>query len=365
MQVVPSAGVPVETQNSRNNLDVVVFDERTFLAFRTAPTHFASEETELHVVSSTDEETWTLEASYHLGRDLREPRFLVVDDELVLYFAVLGTSSIDFEPGGARRVTRRPDGSWTEPAEVFEDDFIPWRTRVVDGRPMAIGYTGGAGVYDVETDTASTSLPALEVQWLTTDDGWDWTPFADTAVVWTGGGSETDLALTPTGDVVAVMRNEAGDQDGFGSKICTAPAAARSDWTCSHDPRKYDSPLVFSHGGRIWLIGRRNLTPSGHYDVAEDTLDHAAASLANQAAYWNAPKRCSLWEVDPESRTASFVLDLAGRGDTCFASILPLGDHRYAVYNYSSPVDGPDVTWLEGQLGETFLYRQILTFPAP
>ena len=57
------------------------------------------------------------------------------------------------------------------------------------------------------------------------------------------------------------------------------------------------------------------------------------------------------------------VLDLASRGDPCFASVLPLDADAHAVYNYSSPVDGPDLVWLQGQLGETRIYRQVLTFP--
>ena len=134
--------------------------------------------------------------------------------------------------------------------------------------------------------------------------------------------------------------------------------------TCAHDPRKYDSPLVFEHGGRIWLIGRRNLTDTGAYDLEMRDLDHSAQSLAYQAAYWNEPKRCSLWEVDARALTVSHVLDLPSRGDTCFASILPLGGDRYEVWNYSSPVDGPDVSWVEGQTGETFIYKQTLVIPA-
>ena len=31
-------------------------------------------------------------------------------------------------------------------------------------------------------------------------------------------------------------------------------------WTCAHDPKKYDSPLVFVQDDTVYLIGRRNLT---------------------------------------------------------------------------------------------------------
>jgi hypothetical protein len=32
------------------------------------------------------------------------------------------------------------------------------------------------------------------------------------------------------------------------------------------------------------------------------------------------------------------------------------------VFNYTSPLDGPDVTWQRGQAGHTLIYRADLTF---
>jgi hypothetical protein len=32
------------------------------------------------------------------------------------------------------------------------------------------------------------------------------------------------------------------------------------------------------------------------------------------------------------------------------------------LYNYSSPIDGEDVDWIEGQLGETRIYRHDVVF---
>ena len=162
-----------------------------------------------------------------------------------------------------------------------------------------------------------------------------------------GGGSETDWAFTPEGAVIAVMRNEAGDADGWGSKICRGEAHAIGDWTCMPDPKKYDSPLVFSHQNRIWLIARRNVTDSGAYDLEMRDLDHRDQTTAYSIDYWQHPKRCSLWEIDAESLRVTWVLDLPSKGDTCFASILPAGDHRYTVYNYSSDPQGEDLGWLK------------------
>ncbi len=363
VQVVPGPGLPseVSVQASANNLDVVEHDGAWFFAFRTAPSHFASAQTELHILRSTDRETWTHETTLFMATDLREPRFLSAGSGLQLYFAKLGTSSASFEPGGALVTTRSADGTWSAPVDLYEagDTFIPWRTRWLGDRAMMTGYRGGGDVY------AFDGMPAIEIYWLGSSDGqtWaDWTPGSGPVLV--GGGSETDLAFTPDGAAIAVVRNEGGDQDGWGSKICRAEPEDLAAWTCNADLRKYDSPLVFEHAGRIWLIGRRNVTESGAYDLELRELDHAAQSINYQAAYWNEPKRCSLWEVDSSSLTVELVLDLPSRGDTCFASILSLGGDRFEVWNYSSPVDGPDVSWLTGQTGETYIYKQTLVLPS-
>ncbi|HJN78389.1 MAG TPA: hypothetical protein QGF58_31050 [Myxococcota bacterium] len=352
-RVVPSAGLPeqVEVQPAANNLDVVEHEGQTWLAFRTGPDHFASDEVHLYVLRSSDREHWELSLPIFMATDLREPRLLSLDGQLILHWAVLGTDPLAFEPQGTMRAVF--DGqSWSDPEWIFEDGFIPWRTRVMDGVPTMIGYVGGEDIYDQD------GLPALEVKWLSSDDGLDWSG----ATVLTGGGSETDFAFTPEGDLVAVVRNEAGDEEGFGSLICRGEAEAPTDWECRHDPKKYDSPLVFEDDGRIWLIGRRNVTDDGHFDLGRDDLDHDEAFLFYSASYWQEPKRCSLWEVHPLSLQVEWVLDLPSRGDTCFASILG-EDGQYEVWNYTSDPEGPDLSWLEGQKGETWIYRQDLTFP--
>jgi len=355
--VVPSAGIDpaVELQDAANNLDVVLHEGSVFLAFRTAPNHFASPMARIWVVRSDDGgATWAREAEFSMDTDLREPRLLSWDGRLFLYFAVLGKDVFDFEPQGMRMSERTGPGAWTPDDWAYLEGFIPWRTRTVDGVPFMIGYVGGAAIYDGEGEGAA----AMEVHWLTTADGVHWTPvIPGQPAVLEGGGSETDFAFLDDGTLVAVVRNEEGDAGGFGSKICRAEADALGDWTCAADPRKYDSPLVFAHGGAIWLIGRRNVTDTGWFDLGVEGLSNDDAFLQYSLDYWERPKRCALWRVDPDALTVDFVLDLPSRGDTCFPSAIPTGEDSYHVYNYSSPLDGPDLGWLLGQGGVTNIYR--------
>ena len=360
IDVVPSDGLPPELvlQDANNNLDVAWHDGRAFLAFRTAPSHFAAPETMLYVVSSSDQETWRYEGSLWMETDLREPRLLSMGGRLFLYYAVLGQSATDFEPQGTMVTEYLDVDQWTEPGWIFVEGFIPWRARVIDGTAYLMGYEGGADIYDFSEGTEF-------VYWYRSDDGVTWEPVVpDQPIVHEGGVSEADFAFLDDGSAVFVGRNELGDEDGWGSKICRAEAGALGDWTCSIDPKKYDSPLVFRAGGRVWLVGRRNVTETGHYDLFYRDLEPSQQTLEYLVDYWVHPKRCSLWEVDPESLEVHFVLDLPSCGDTCFASALPSEDDgRYWIYNYTSPLDDLDISWIDGQLEETLIYRTELAIP--
>jgi len=361
-EVVPSDGLPQGVrealQPANNNLDLVLHDNRLFLAFRTAPNHFASPEAELHVVSSTDRRNWALEARFSEGKDVREPRLLSLGDSLFLYYAVLGTNPLDFEPGEMKVCRRLGAGQWTSPQAFYKPGFIPWRTKTVNGIPYLLAYEGGENIYDF-------SREPIKVHWLTTTNGFDWEPVVPgQPIVLTGGGSETDFVFLDDGSVLAVSRNELGDETGWGMKLCRAAADALGDWQCVGDPRKYDSPLLFRHRSEVYLIGRRNLTETGHYDLRRRDLGDFLQTLLYELDYWLRPKRCSLWRVDPQGPSVEFVLDLPSCGDTCFPAMVPLGGGNYLIYNYTSPLgQEEDPFWLQGQLGPTSIAGMVLSLP--
>lgn len=355
--VVPSDALPVVPQDANNNLAILEAEGSLWFAWRTAPDHFADERTELHVIRSDDDGlTWEHELTVALGTDVREPHLLHVDGAIRLYLAQLGTSAFDFEPAGSWTSVRQGPAQWSELAPVFDATFIPWRSKPHGDHWEVIGYVGGGEIYDPDGDP-------LQIQWLRTDDGVTFDPVVPgQPVVLEGGGSETDYARLDDGTIIAVVRNESGDEDGFGSKICRAEADAPGDWTCATDRRKYDSPLVFTEAGEVWLVGRRNVTDNGYYDLGHTDASQAALSVRYQLAYWDEPKRCSLWKVDPVELTVEFVLDLPGRGDTCFPDRRARGEGVHEIWNYTSPLEGPEPSWQEGQVAPTSIYRVDLTF---
>lgn len=377
-QVLPGPGLPREytelrdrlAAKSNNNLDAVRHSGRVFLATRLSKDHFASADSSMFVFSSADEQSWRFEARFSLGADVREPRFLSYRGRLFLYLAELGTNPLSFEPRGMFMSEREGEASWSVPAGFYRsgEPYIPWRAKERAGAAWLVTYRNGEHIYDFS------GLP-MTIELLRSDDGRSWSPLA---TVLRGGGSETDFELDARGDLYAVVRNEAGDEQGYGSKICTAPREDLSAWRCNKDPKKYDSPILFRHRGRIFLIGRRNLTETGHYALKPEAPWSVAETVLNLADYSAAPKRCSLWQLDRASLTVRHVLDVPGWGDTCFPALLfppdeaPGGDdsadgpRRLTLYNYSSPLDDPENaerTWSVAQKAETRIYRTELLMP--
>ncbi|MEM9194785.1 MAG: hypothetical protein AAGF12_36745 [Myxococcota bacterium] len=357
-QVVPGPGLgdaPIQAAN--NNLDVVRFQDEVYLAIRTAPDHFASALTETLVFRSADEESWVLDATFAMGTDLREPRFLVIDDTLFLYISILGTNPNSFEPGEVA-VTEKPVGGTWSTLEVLPqlDGHVAWRARTEGAVHYLSAYEGGETIYlDPEGEVV--------VRLFTTTDGRTFAPL-DPLVpdLNRGGSSETDFAIGDDGMLYGVMRNEGGEEGfGLGSKVCRAAPDSLASWTCVADARKFDSPLMFWHDGEAYLVGRRNVTETGAFDIQTEGELRVQSVVAN-LEYVRERKRCSLWRyVQGEDRFA-YLLDLPSRGDTCFPGYLRSSDDEIVIYNYSSPIDGEDLSWVRGQNGETRIYRHVLRF---
>jgi hypothetical protein len=363
-QVVPGPWLPDEYQRnngpSNNNVDTVRHEGRVFLAIRNGRNHYASEDSRLYVFSSKDEQTWSFERVYDLRTDLREPRLLSYKGRLFLYFAKLGTNRYNFEPRGMFVSEYLGPRRWTDPAPFHRphESFIPWRVKELNGRAYMTAYEHGEREYDFSGEP-------LNLHFLTSDDGLSWRGVdPERPVVLQGGGSEADFAFDDRGDLYAVVRNESGDTTGWGSKICHAPRQALARWTCRHDPKKYDSPYVFAHDGGVFLIGRRNVTEDGKFEIYStgDGTWNAGYAVKNLAEYSNRPKRTAFWQVDRSSLEVRWMADLPGKGDTCFPALLrdPGEPRRLIVYNYSSPLEAPDVPWNVGQEGETRIYRTSL-----
>jgi len=362
-QVIPGPGLPADADlgQANNNLDAVRHsDGAVYLAFRTAPHHFASPETRILVLRSRDEQNWSLERSFEMGTDLREPRLLSSGDELFLFVSRLGANPWAFEPQGMSRSIRSPNGTWSDLEPFGAPGSIGWRARHLESDLALLAYRGGEMTYEF-------APPEQRIDLWRSQNGRDWELWdPEHGAIYQGGGGEADFARSGSGDYLGVIRAEAGDEMGWGSRLCRAPEDHPARWTCRPDPRKYDSPYVFAHGGTVYAVARRNLRGNGHFDRGLGPRDgpwRGLRSLWNQLSYSTARKRCALWRFEPAEPRLAHVLDLPSRGDTCFPAVLPgRQPGEWIVYDYSSPLEGDDLRWIQGQRGETRIYRHLLAF---
>jgi len=356
VQVVPGPGLPpqVKCLRSNNNLDLIRFEGRIFLAFRTAATHFAGTQTRLYIVSTLDQQKWDYEAEVFLGSDMREPRFLALGNKLMFYFFQAGKNPFGFSPRHILAMERRAAGDWTKPLvpRGVEDGCVLWRSKTINRRPYLTVYCG-EGEY-------TGGNQKLGIYLLTTRDGYQFEPVDSGRPLIARGGSETDFELDQRGDLYGVIRNEAGDGKSWASKVCKADAGNLSDWHCKDTEYKPDSPLVFKHDDEIYVLGRRSL--DGAFDKGDRWLPKSTQSLYYLARYWWTKKRTALYKIDKQSLKLELLLDFPSKGDTSFPGLIQLDDNRYLMYNYSSLPEGKDRVWMSGQLHKTFIYSTVISF---
>lgn len=356
--VVPSDALPMTTDTSNNNVDIMLFQDRLFMAWRTAETHWASVNTAMMVVSSTDMgQSWEQEAVIEMGSDVREPRFMVFDGALMLHWFQGGTDPLGFDPQAMWRMRREGLGQWT-PREMWgQDGEIPWQMKVRNGQAFMTSYRGAH--YRIEGD------PSIDVYFKTSTDGTHWA-VQDPAhpAVYHGGVSEVAFEFDLSGNLWGVTRNEDGDASGFGSHVCFAPAGDLSNWQCPArcSPERYDSPWMFRHGSELYLVARRDV--GGPFDEGLTGMSLEDQRVTYLLDYWNRPKRTALYRIDQTNREVVHLMDLPGVGDTAFPSIRRLDAHRFVMANYTSPLDAPGISWITGQGSPrgTQIYLMEITF---
>jgi hypothetical protein len=331
--VVPSEGLPIDINPmvSNANVDIIFHGDRLFMAWRTAPYHFADESTRMLVVSSTDEgQTWDYELDLALGTDVREPRFVSFGEELQLLFFQGGTNPLTFEPQAVWQTFRQGLGDWTPETILVDGPEVPWDLKTRNGKAYLTSYEGEH--YTNPTD------PTIQVYFKESLDGRTWTPVDGAEFVYEGGVSEVAFEFDAQGGLWAVTRNEDGDETGFGSHVCYAAPGALADWNCSKesDPNRYDSPEMFRHGDDIYLVARRDIGGTFGPDGSIVT-------------YSMRPKGTALYRIDQTEHRVEKLMDLPGCGDNAFPSVRRLGPHSFLMANYTSPLDEPDLSWIDGQ----------------
>ncbi len=332
----------VHLQDSNNNLDLVKFKNRFYVAFRTAPTHFASPKTTMYVISSTDYKKWEFEYELNVQADIREPRFVVWNDSLYLYCFKGGTKKFKFEPQELLVTGTFEGKNWTKAASVQLDGYVPWRLRVYNNELLLSAYYGK----DLYNNKHQSDLRLFESR-----DARHFKPISKEPQINVKTAEEGEFIFDSTGTLYAVVRLE-----GYGGLVCKANKDSLDKWQFVKTKHKYDSSLLFEHNNDIYLIARRNL--DGPCDRSAE--GHKPNRAYNLVRYSLTKKRTALYKLDKTALSFAPVLDFPSTGDCSFAGIQRLTDTDYLVMNYSNEISGKEKIWLRGQFGKTYLYQSIL-----
>lgn len=346
--VIPGSTVPstLEAQESNNNVEIHFFEGKLYLAWRTAPYHFADEAAQILVMFSEDQGgSWEAALVVDHDADVREPRLYDIGGSLHLVYFEAGIEPTAFDPQAIWQRTLLEDGQWTEPTLVFPEVEVPWDIKVRGGRAYMTSYAGGH-YQDAQADP-------IELRFRSSDDGVTWEPVGEIPTVYSGGASEAAFEFDVDGSLWALTRNEDCDATGCGSHVCWAPSEDLGSWECpsQSDPRRFDSPELFRHANEIYVVARRNLGET--FGPEGDLL-----------AYSLTPKTTAIYRIDKATRTVVHQMDLPGVGDTAFPSVRRTSADTYLLANYTSPLDDPEISWLDGQISPagTQVYLMDLRF---
>ncbi len=330
---------------ANNYLDITYFKGKYYLAFRTAPTHFASKKTLLVVLSSADRRYWTVETQFAFGADIREPRFCVLGDTLLLYFFIGGTKPLKFEPREICLAKTNGSG-WSGAQNIGLDGYVPWRVRSRNDTLFMSAYYG-KNLYEKNH--------RADLRIFISTNGNKWQPISKSPQIDLPHAEEGEFIFGSDSCFYAVVRLESN-----GALVCKGQNCAIDQWETKRTKYKYDSALLFEHNSDIYLVSRRNL--DGEMDKIKKRKNDTHGRMRNLIRYSITKKVTALFKLDKENLTLHHVLDFPSTGDNAFPAIVKLDDKNYWLMNYSSDITKRKKSWLVGQFSKTFIYETVLTF---
>ena len=192
--------------------DLVRYQDVWFCTFREGDGHVGGDG-KIRVLTSSDGEAWESAALLaEEGIDLRDPKLsITVDNQLMLVAggSVYGgtTTLKTMQP----RVAFSLDGrKWTSPRRVLTEGQWLWRVTWHEGRAYGVSYHVPL---PAATAVAATPPADWQVTLVASDDGVNFTPITRLDVP--GRPSETTLRFLANGDLMALMRRDAGNKMGW------------------------------------------------------------------------------------------------------------------------------------------------------
>lgn len=230
--------------------DLVHWHGRWWCTFREAADHVGGDGA-IRVIESVDGKTWTSAA--HVTEkdiDLRDPKFSITpDDRLMICVGgsvYLGTKTLKSRQ--PRVLFSRDGRAWTKPEKILTEGEWLWRVTWHQGTAYGLSYNsaGASG--------SSSPGPEWVLKLYRSTDGLKWQVVGPLDV--TGRPNEATIRFKPNGDLMAMVRREAGSKNGFWG--VASPPYTR--WTWEESDYRFGGPNFISAPDGSWTVGTRDYT---------------------------------------------------------------------------------------------------------
>jgi hypothetical protein len=221
--------------------DLIHWRNRWYCTFREGDDHVGGDG-RIRVLASNDGETWTAAALIgETGIDLRDPKLSITPDGRLMMVAGGSVYEGKRYAGRQPRVMFSSDGStWSTPQRILAEGDWLWRVTWHEGTAYGVTYKTDPGDSGEWTAALVSSTDGRTFHHVTT--------FAVP-----GRPNETTLRFMPDGEMVALVRREAGNRFAWFGRS-RAPFTA---WTWSEIPHQIGGPnFIRLPDGHLWATGR-------------------------------------------------------------------------------------------------------------
>lgn len=239
--------------------DLIRWRDKWYCTFREGDGHVGGDG-KLRVLESANGDVWTSVALLEeAGIDLRDPKLSVTPDDRLMLVAggsvYRGTKTI---MGRQPRVAFSKDGrAWTKTTRVLDEGEWLWRVTWHEGKAYGVSYNASARTTPEAKKAAESTKPVppgaadWKLKLVVSTDGikYDLVTHLDVP----GHPNETTLRMMPSGEMMALVRREGGNQMGW---IGTSKPPYR-EWIWHETKHRLGGPnFIRLPDGSLWAGGR-------------------------------------------------------------------------------------------------------------
>lgn len=309
-----------EMHNS--NTDLAWFRGAFYLAHAVSPYHFGSRDCRLLIKRSSDGRNWQTVATFGGdGDDLRDPKFAVIGERLLLYVLLnRETQPLPYKTC----VTTTEDGvNWQSLDGFGHEGWLFWRPKSLDGARWFFP----AYWYKFNENALFETTDGIHLQKI--------------ALIHHGHYvSEPEIEFMEDGSLLAIHRADYDKGDFHqvigipqSSTFISTAAPPYKAWkdTAEDQTTRLDGAVMFRYNNRVYAIGRS-------HPYHNTVFPRRGAVLGK--------KRTAIYQVRPQGLL--HISDLPSAGDTSYAGVVLKDGYLTASY-YTSDIRR-DQIWLFGML---------------